>query len=49
MLQINKISIVDDLAEFTVSADNTNERNIDNEIFEKKSRLKVTKIYPRVV
>ena len=38
-IQINKISFVDDLAEFTVSADNTNERNIDNEIFEKKSRL----------
>ena len=38
-IPINQLSFVDDLAEFTKSEENTNERSLDNEIFEKKTRL----------
>ena len=38
-IPINQISFVDDLIEFTKSVKNTEERNISNETFEKKTRL----------
>ena len=38
-IPINQLTFVDDLAEFTKSEENTNERSLDNEIFEKKTRL----------
>ena len=39
-IPINRISFVDDLSQFTKCEDDTNERNVDNEVFEKKNRLK---------
>lgn len=36
---VNKMSFVDDLIEFTKTEDSTNERSVNNEIFEKKTRL----------
>ena len=39
-IPLNQLTFVDDLAEFTKCSYDTNERNVSNEIFEKKNRLK---------
>ena len=38
-IPINRLSFVDDLSQFTRTEDDTNERNIENEVFERKNRL----------
>ncbi len=38
-IQINRLSFVDDLIEFNQGTDEANEKSIDSEVFEKKTRL----------